>query len=294
MLKLSRRKFVATSLALTGTKFFTMQSSAAQSAVLTIQNVIDAIVREVPGAPFASTVDTLKSGDASQKVTGIVTTMFATIDVIRKAIDLKANFIIAHEPTFYNHNDQTDWITNDKVFAYKKELLEKNRIVVWRFHDYIHALRPDGVLLGFLNTLGWEKYYNADNPVMIKVPAITVGDVVKQVKQKLGLKYVKVVGDLTQSCERIAVLPGAWGGRPQIGVQQNERPDLMLCGEVAEWETAEYVRDARAAGEKRSLIVLGHALSEEPGMKWLVSWLQPKVSGVVVTHVPSNEPFIWV
>jgi hypothetical protein len=40
-----------------------------------------------------------------------------------------------------------------------------------------------------------------------------------------------------------------------------------------------------------SLVVLGHAESEEPGMSWLVNWLQPKLADVKVTHIPSHYPF---
>ena len=53
---------------------------------LTVGQVMDKFISQIPGAPFSDTVDTLKAGDRSIKVTGIVTTMFATIEVIRKAI----------------------------------------------------------------------------------------------------------------------------------------------------------------------------------------------------------------
>jgi putative NIF3 family GTP cyclohydrolase 1 type 2 len=261
---------------------------------LTIKAVMDMIIKQVPNSPFRETVDTIKSGNADQKVTGIVTTMFATVDVIRKAIALKANFIIAHEPTFYNHLDKTDWLENDSVYNYKRELLEKNNIVVWRFHDYIHSLRPDGVRIGVMKALGWEKYYNPEKPTIALIPSTTMEDIIKNAKTKLGLKFVKVVGDLSQKCERIGLLPGAAGARAHIDLIQREKPDVLLCGEVQEWETSEYIRDARAKGDAISLVVLGHALSEEPGMSWLVTWLQPQISVIKVTHVPSNEPFIWV
>lgn len=261
---------------------------------MTIQQVIDLVWKSVPGAPFKETVDTIKAGDPSQKVTGIVTTMFATVDVIRQAVALKANFIIAHEPTFYNHHDQTDWLSQDSVYKAKMELLNTHNIVVWRFHDGIHALRPDGVLTGFLQKMGWAKYYDAANPIIIKLPSTSAGEVIGQAKAGLGLKRVKVVGDLAQPCVRVAVLPGAWGGRNQIGALMREKPDLILCGEVSEWETAEYIRDARALGEKRTLVVLGHALSEEPGMAWMVKWLEPQIPGIKVTHIASNEPFAWI
>jgi putative NIF3 family GTP cyclohydrolase 1 type 2 len=43
-----------------------------------------------------------------------------------------------------------------------------------------------------------------------------------------------------------------------------------------------------------SLIVLGHTVSEEPGMEWMAEWLQPKLPGIKVTHIASNDPFTWV
>src|SRR5947209_8171559 len=69
-------------------------------ASVTVGEVMDVFIKQVPGAPLPNTVDTLKAGSRNTVVTGIITTMFATIDVINKAIDAKANFIIAHEPTF--------------------------------------------------------------------------------------------------------------------------------------------------------------------------------------------------
>jgi hypothetical protein len=69
---------------------------------------------------------------------------------------------------------------------------------------------------------------------------------------------------------------------------------LLIVGELNEWETAEYIRDFRYQGGKTSLVVLGHSVSEEPGMQWLLPWLQPKAPGVKITHVPSGDPFNWV
>lgn len=259
---------------------------------LTVQQVIDIILKEIPGAPFPKTVDTLKSGDGSQVVTGIVTTMFATIQIIRATASLGANFIIAHEPTYYNHLDDTAWLEGDPVYQYKADLLKKNGIVVWRFHDYWHTHRPDGVLMGVLEKMGWTSYYNKDNPPMINHPGTTLGEIVSQAKKGMGIRQVRIIGDSKQVCKRIALIPGAAGGTAQIKLLQKEKPDVLIVGEVHEWETAEYVRDARAMGTATSLIVLGHAESEEPGMEWLVPWLTPKVNGIKVSHIASHNPFM--
>lgn len=294
-----RRRFIGTLAAALGTATISTDAMAAfsqgapRTAALTVQQVIDLILARIPGAPFAQTVDTLKSGHADQPVKGIVTTMFATVDVVKQCVALGANFIIAHEPTFYNHTDETTWLADDKVCNYKADLLKKHGIAVWRFHDYIHSHRPDGVRMGVLTKLGWEKYYVAGSPV-VTIPGMTLESLVGHTKSALGITRAKVIGDPSQACQRIAIMPGASGGRSHLAVLNKETPDAFLCGEVNEWETTEYVRDARAMGQSVSLVVLGHVLSEEPGMEWLVPWLQPMVKGLKVTHVPSGDPYSTV
>src|SRR5688572_8109869 len=157
-------------------------------AAMTIQQVIDLILTAIPGAPFNETVDTIKSGDGQQPVKGIVTTMFATVEVIKKAAALGANFIIAHEPTFYNHRDETAWLQNDQVFRFKNDLLKQHGMVVWRFHDYWHTHRPDGVLMGVLTKLGWQNLFDAQNPRMIVIPSTPLGDLISHAKKSLGIR----------------------------------------------------------------------------------------------------------
>src|SRR5882724_3631308 len=168
-----------------------------------VQDIINIILKEIPGAPFPKTVDTIKSGSADQQVTGIVSTMFATIKVIEQAAKLNANFIIAHEPTFYNHEDNTNWVPNNEVLKKKQDLLKEHGIAVWRFHDYWHTYRPDGIGYGVLRDAGWLKYYQPDKRI-IQLPAISLKGLVEHLKSSLNISHVRVIGNLEQSCERIA------------------------------------------------------------------------------------------
>jgi len=260
---------------------------------LTVQTVINLILRDIPGAPFTQTVDTIKSGNADNQVTGIVTTMFATVKVIEETIRLNANFIIAHEPTFYNHTDDTKWVGNSDVVAQKQALLLKNNITVWRFHDYWHTHQPDGIFYGVVKKLGWENYSGTGKPIL-NIPGDSLKNIALHLKTQLGIAHLRVIGDLSRSCKKIALLPGASGGQAQMRVAEKEKPDLLIVGEVHEWETAEYFRDSRQLGSNTALIILGHSVSEEPGMEWLVEWLQPKVPAIKVIHVASQDPFTWV
>ncbi|HEV7620698.1 MAG TPA: Nif3-like dinuclear metal center hexameric protein [Flavisolibacter sp.] len=293
---IERRKFIVTITKATGIAFFITtpfpeiaKAFHLQKRTWTVEQVIGLFIKEVPGSPFKNTVDTLKAGQPGTIVTGIVTTMFATIEVIKKTIQLGANFIIAHEPSFYNHQDETDWLKNDDVYQYKMDLLNKHNIAIWRNHDYIHNLPNDGVLMGVLRQTGWNKYNNADSPHILILPSVSLKSLVHHLKERLNINMVRYIGDLSQPCQKILLMPGAAGGRRQIEAIMKEKPDVLVCGEIQEWETAEYVRDARAKGQKIALVVLGHIASEEPGSEFMADWIKAKIPGMRVTHIHANN-----
>ncbi|MEO8412620.1 MAG: Nif3-like dinuclear metal center hexameric protein [Ginsengibacter sp.] len=289
-----RRKFIARSLQSAGAllaipAISKATNSASGAGNYTVGQVMDLFIKEVPGGALPHTVDTLKAGSRDTTVTGIVTTMFATIEVIRKAVDLGANFIIAHEPTFYNHMDDTSWLLKDDVYNYKATLLQRNNIAIWRNHDYIHSLVPDGVTTGVLEKLHWKKYAGDNVPTIVTLPGVSLKDLIANVKEKLAIEKVRYIGDPDQSCSRVLLMPGAAGGRSQVTAIVKVKPDVLVCGEIQEWETAEYVRDARAKGDNISLVVLGHIASEAPGSEFMLNWLKEKIPSITSTHISSGN-----
>lgn len=259
----------------------------------TVGQVMDKFIAEVPGAPFKITVDTLKAGNRETAVSGIVTTMFATIPVIEKSVALKANFIIAHEPSFYNHLDDTTWLENDEVFRYKSELLKKHNIAIWRNHDYIHRHQPDGVMTGVLADLGWASGFDPETGKIKLAYGMNLKNLIQHLKQKLHINTLRFIGDPSQVCQDILLMPGAAGGRRQIESIGAKKPDVAICGEIQEWETAEYIRDARAKGQKISLIILGHIPSEEAGSTYMADWITKSFPEIKATHVPAESPFSY-
>ncbi len=290
----NRRTFISTgskalgSAILAGSAVSSFAEEVYISDPVTVGQIMDTFISEVTSTPLLTTVDTLKAGDRHYPVTGIVTTMFATIEVIRKAIDLKCNFIIAHEPTFYNHLDDTDWLKDDEVYRYKINLLNQHKISVWRNHDYIHRHQPDGVKSTVIEKLGWSQHFNSATNIAI-VPSISLTSLITQVKQQLGIQTARYIGNLNQQCKKILVMPGASGGKRQIEAMSQQKPDVLICGEIQEWETAEYVRDAQAKGDQLSLIVLGHIASEEPGSEYISNWIKKVFPPVAVHHIPAGN-----
>ena len=293
----SRRKFIAqTSTAAAGFALLGLNPAFTFAKVkaegVTVQQVIDLILKEGGLSPIPGTVDTLKSGSADMVVTGIVTTMFATIAVIEQTAKLGANFIIAHEPTFYNHTDDKEFVENNPVMQQKLDLLNKYKITVWRCHDYIHSIKPDVIGYGVLKKTGWLPYYKGGTTVVI--PKASLRQVVQHLKSTLNIAHLRVIGDLEQPCEKLTIIPGAAGGKWHLTAVVNDQPDVLIIGEQSEWETAEFIRNANEEGRKIALIVLGHSVSEEPGMEYFVEWLQPKLPGMKITHIASGDPFTWM
>ncbi|MFC3880066.1 Nif3-like dinuclear metal center hexameric protein [Algoriphagus namhaensis] len=286
----SRRNFLSKSSTLLAAGVFLHPIelfSHAKKATFTVGEIMDAFIAQVPGAPFENTVDTLKTGSKTQVVTGIVTTMFATVSVIKKAIELNANFIIVHEPTFYNHLDETEWLENDPVYQFKQELLAKNGIAVWRNHDYVHRLEIDGVQAGVVQQLGWDDYYKQN--AVLEIPTSTLEELISHIKAKLEVPAMRYVGDLSQPVSKVLLLPGAIGGRRQIEMAMQEKPDVIIVGESPEWETPEYVRNSNEMGINLSLIVIGHSASEEGGSEFMANWVKTEFPEIPTFHIPSGN-----
>lgn len=257
--------------------------------------VADAIERILSAMPerLAPGLDTVKHGDPAAALRGIAVTFMATRAVAARAAGLGANLVVTHEPSFWNHADETAWLGADPVLAAKRAALDASGLVVWRLHDHLHRGWPDLIAEGVLDALGWQGRAVPAEPGVVRIPAMPLAALAGHLRGRLGLAGVRVVGDAAQPCAGIAFLPGAWGGRRQIELLRQPGIDVVVCGESPEWETCEYVRDALAAGIPKALVVLGHANSEEAGMRLLSERIRPLFPGIAVHHLPAGDPFRW-
>jgi putative NIF3 family GTP cyclohydrolase 1 type 2 len=260
---------------------------------LTARQAIERIRSRVGATAQADTVDTFKAGDPDTPITGIATTMMSTLDVLQRAAAAGANLVITHEPTFFAHRDETGGLEaeGDPVYRAKLAFIRDHKLVVWRFHDLWHQRKPDGVQEGVLAALGWEKYRTTGDPLLFVLPPTTVGALGADVKKRLGVRAMRVVGAPDQPVSRVALLPGAWGFDAHRKALQRTDVDALLIGEAQEWETIEYVVDAIAAGMRKALIVPGHVPSEQPGMDACAAWLRTFITEVPVQFVATREPW---
>ena len=126
------------------------------------------------------TCDIVQYGDPDKECTGIVTTCCPTAAVIQQAAELGYNFVLGHEPLFFDGWDETDWQQDNQTYLAKKKLLDDTGIVVYRDHDHMHHQTPDGIFTGLTKMLGWEQYLVTDGFMpgcIYELPPTTVGAV---------------------------------------------------------------------------------------------------------------------
>jgi putative NIF3 family GTP cyclohydrolase 1 type 2 len=266
----------------------------AQSHALTAHQVIERIQAHV-GVPWNSdTVDTFKAGNPDAPVTGIAVTMMATLDVLKRAAAAGNNLVITHEPTFFSHLDKPDELAEgekDPVLAEKRAFIEKHGLIIWRFHDHWHARKPDGIQAGMVHALGWEKFQDPANEYLFTVPQTTLEALATEIKLRLRIRVIRVVGDPRMPVTRVAMSPGASGFAHETKALEMSGVQVLVLGETREWETVEYVADAVSEGKQKALVILGHIPSEQAGMEECARWLKGFVTEVPVNFVPAAEPF---
>jgi putative NIF3 family GTP cyclohydrolase 1 type 2 len=265
------------------------QTALAQSAVpLTADQVLDRIRKNI-GVPWREhTVDNIVFGSGSSAVKGIATTMMATFDVVKRSVAAGMNLIVSHETPVYMHQDDVKPLASDATYLAKREFIEKNQAVVFHFHDHWHAHRPDGIGAGMVRELGWEKNVDPDNPRRFVFPGTPLAQFSKDMQSKLNARTMRVVGDPKLPVTKVSA---SWGYMSSVAMAARPDLEVLVVGETREWEVVEYIQDCIAAGQKKALIVIGHVLSEQSGMKYCAEWLKTLVPEVPVQFIAAPEPF---
>lgn len=267
-------------------------------ASLTAQDVVDRIKLKSGIEWKADGVDTFKAGDPATPVKGIAVTTIATLPVLRQAVRAGANLVITGEPTFYSKADTATPPAGrrggppapaDAIFTAKNEFIKSNGLVIWRF-DHWRQRKPDPFAGGLASQLGWSKFATERDPSHFSVPATSLEDLASGLKRKLNARGgIRVVGDPKLTVRRVGLLPGTTSIQPALNLLPIV--DALIAGEVREWESVEYGRDKVTAGEKKSLILVGRIVSEEPGMDLCARWIKTIVPETTTTWIPVGDPY---
>jgi putative NIF3 family GTP cyclohydrolase 1 type 2 len=360
MTPISRRDFVALAAAgAVATPFALAQEFARASAAVTAQEIVDRVKKHIGVDWGSDDVDTFKIGDPSTVVTGVVTTSMATLDVLQKAVQAGANFIITAAPTFYSKADlstpgdrgfgaaggagrsqlparsggpaataiagpasasgpgtgasapmptapampqsvvppappaaaaSATPLLPDPIYAGKNDFIVKHKLVVFRLTQHWNQRRPDPRAEGLAAAMGWTTYRVGDDSLRYEIPAITFEALASQLKKSLGTRGgIRAIGNRAMTVRRVGVLPGYTSIQASIAMMPTV--DVIVTGEVPEWESATYAQDVAFAGLGKGFISIGRVVNEAPGMQVCANWLKTIVPEVPIRFVSSGDPY---
>ncbi len=269
------------------------------AATPTAQTVVERLKAALGGDWPATGVDGFKAGDPNTAGKGLATTAMATMDVLKQAVKGGANLIFSYEPTFYGRQDGPASASGggrgfggvsaeDPVYKGKKEFIEKNGLVVFRLHDHWVSRKEGEMTTALGEALGWAKNRVKPDDALYEIPSATAEAVVARVREKLKLRGgLRAVGDRKATVRRVMLCPGVMP-LPTIW-QRYAEADLMITGEVREWENTYFAEDLFTADEKHGLVTLGRVVSEDPGMRACAAWLKGVVKEVPAQWISAGD-----
>jgi putative NIF3 family GTP cyclohydrolase 1 type 2 len=259
---------------------------------LSAQNVVDRI-RASLGVPWKdSEIDAYSAGRPETQVTGIATSFAPSLKVLRQAVAANRNMIIAREHLFYSHGraptELPETLRQDPACAAKQELIVRHNLVIWRFSENWDRRQENPQSSALARTLGWNG--RGIRGEYFTLPPDSLGNLAAAIAHRLHAHGVRVIGSPQTRVSKVALAPGMMLV-PQLQKILREGVDAVITGEPVEWEASPYFQDVIASGQKKGMIILGHAVSQEPGLGEMASWLKKILPGVPVDWMPAGEPF---
>jgi putative NIF3 family GTP cyclohydrolase 1 type 2 len=127
-----------------------------------------------------------------------------------------------------------------------------------------------------------------DEPRIYTIPETTLGELASRIRSGLHGNAFRVVGNPAMKVSRIAF--GVGSGVPRF----SKDIDVVIGGETGEvggGDNTGYALDAASLRMVKGLIILGHVISEESGMRFTADWFKKFLPDIPIQFIPAGEPF---
>ena len=227
-------------------------------------------------------------GDPDLEVAGVLVTWMATREAIQAAADNGCNLLVCHEDPFFPYSGSGALETSItwRVNRERIGLCVGHGITVLRAHGTLDRLcvvdefaRAAG-LCGDVVSEGLARTFT--------LPEIAVGELAARVRDNLGLRRLRVVGDLRRRITRVGVAVGGIGLSFNIGFWQTllrHGAEVVLSGESDEY-AMRYALDSDIA-----VIETTHPVSENPGLRRFCEIVRERLPGVRVEFFECGVPW---
>jgi putative NIF3 family GTP cyclohydrolase 1 type 2 len=244
---------------------------------------------------------TLIHGSSDTQVTGIMVATMPSLAVLRQAVASGCNLILSAEAPLYSRPLPADAnpmaragaerLFAQPVFREKSAFIADHKLVIYRLPTRSEAPGPSAdnpLFTGHLaRAMGLST--TADGWIFDTAP-ITLGTLVQRAQSAVGAHGgLRMIGDPAMPVRKVCVVPGTT--EMAATLPRLRQADVLVAGDLREWELVPYIADSHAAGHPKGLVALGRILSQQPGTRALAAALKAAHPGLPVSFAPHADPF---
>jgi putative NIF3 family GTP cyclohydrolase 1 type 2 len=235
----------------------------------------------------ADTVDTFKAGDPQTEVRGIAVAWMSYAWALKRAVELRCNVFVTHEPTFYDHFDRDPGALRLPGAQSKRRFIEEHGLAIIRCHDLWDQMRRIGIADAWGELLRLGEAVDGDAFVRVyEIKPITAHRLAHRVAARTrpyGQRAVQLIGPANKMVSRVCIGTGAI--TPYLKCVATYRIDLAICTD----DGIDYWRDgAYAIDNDLPIVVVNHPVSEEMGIQRLAEHLRARFPEIAVHHIPQQ------
>jgi len=255
------------------------------------REILEHFLSRAPWVDRARTVDRIIVGDPEKEVGRCVVTWIGSFAAVRAAAKRKADLLIVHEPTFWDHWDRSP--ETRPACAEKLSYIHEHGLVILRNHDCWDGWPEIGIPWAWAQFLGLEGKPVATGPGRYQqrydIEPVPFGKFAAKVAERtatIGEPMVEAVGDPRKRVSKIGIGTGCYCNVLkfiEVGCDC-----CIVCDDGANfyWEGVQFAEDRGV-----SVITVNHGTSEEPGMVTLARYVKEHFAGVKTDHLTQGCRF---
>lgn len=251
------------------------------------------------------------AGNAQWEVKGVAVCYAPTVDALRRAAAEGRTLIVSREHPYFLHGGVNCGyatggleaaLKDDPVVKAKRELIDSNKIIVFRCGAAWDSYNPKAQSLALAKAMGFKpdapQPANRARGVFCTTAPATVAELAKTAAGKLKCNVPRIVGDPHLRVTRVAALAGETDPKREIaGLLRDQKLGCIVAGAggiVDEVDGAiSYFRDAITSGRKTALLAVGYGPSQNPGCEEMAKWVRSALPGHDVQWWPATDP-AWI
>ena len=228
-------------------------------------------------------------GKEESEVKKILLALDPTLEVIQKAVEVKADMLITHHPLLFSPIKS---ITSKDAIGQKLFLLMEHGISCYAMHTNFDVLGGMADLAGNMLGLNCQEPLEETsvldgNPIGIgKIgilpEEVSIKTLAEKVKDIFSLDTVMVYGNVEQKVKRVAVSPGS--GKSMIKEARKKAAEVLITGDIGHHEGIDAVEMNVA------VIDATHYGLEKIFMNFLYEYLKRECSGIEILSSSQEAP----